>query len=68
MGSYALSQISFSRVSKNMLKLTFFYDIIENVPKFLSIDLHVLMEMWWEYNWLQGSLWNIILWIDMLKV
>lgn len=29
-----------------MLKLTFFYDIIENVPKFLSIDLHVLMEMW----------------------
>lgn len=68
MESYALSQISFSRVSKNMLKLTFFYDIIENVPKFLSIDLHVLMEMWWEYNWLQGSLWNIILWIDMLKV
>lgn len=31
---------------KDMLKLTFFYDIIENIPKFLSIDLHVLMEMW----------------------
>lgn len=26
-----------------MLKLTFFYNIIENVPKFFSIDLHVLV-------------------------
>lgn len=26
-----------------MLKLTFFYDVIENIPEFFSIDLHVLV-------------------------
>lgn len=26
-----------------MLKLTFFYDIIENIPEFFSVDLHVLV-------------------------
>lgn len=52
-----------------MLKLTFFYDVIENIPEFFSIDLHVLAG-----NVVRISLittfpiQQVILWVDMLKV
>jgi len=54
---------------KNMLKLTFFYDVIENVPEFFSIDLHVLVGNVVRMSLITALLIKQnILWMYMLKV
>lgn len=52
-----------------MVKLTFFYNIIENVPEFFSVDLHVLVENVVRISLITTFLIKqMILWMDMLKV
>ena len=52
-----------------MLKLTFFYDVIENVPEFFSIDLHVLVGNVVRMSLITALLIKQnILWMYMLKV